>query len=56
MENDDDFVLLDESMEVIEVKNGMCNDEDFDEWEMDEYVRLRELIVGDKITPDQFLL
>ena len=43
-----DFVLLDEDVEVIEVKNGMCNDEDFDEWEMDEYVRLRELIVGDE--------
>ena len=24
------------------------NDEDFDEWKMDEYVRLRELIVGDE--------
>ena len=43
-----DFVLLDESVEVIEVKNGMCNDEVFDEWEMAEYVRLRELIVGDE--------
>ena len=43
-----DFVLLDEDVEVIEVKNGMCNDEDFEEWEMDEYVRLRELIVGDE--------
>ena len=43
-----DFVLLDEDVEVIEVKNGMCNDEDFDEWEMDEYARLRELIVGDE--------
>ena len=43
-----DFVSLDENVEVIEVKNGMCNDEAFDEWEMDEYVRLRELIVGDE--------
>ena len=43
-----DFVLLDEDVEVIEVKNGMCNDEVFDEWEMNEYVRLRELIVGDE--------
>ena len=43
-----DFVLLDEDVEVIEVKNGMCNDEVFDEWEMAEYVRLRELIVGDE--------
>ena len=42
-----DFVSLDENVEGIEVKNGMCNDEDFDEWKMDEYVRLRELIVGD---------
>ena len=48
MKNDEDFVLLDEDVEVIEVKNGMCNDEVFDEWEMDEYVRLRELIVGDE--------
>ena len=48
VKNDDDFLLLDENVEVIEVKNGMCNDEDFDEWEMDEYVRLRELIVGDE--------
>ena len=43
-----DFVLLDEDVEVIEVKNGMCNDTAFDEWEMDEYARLRELIVGDE--------
>ena len=43
-----DFVLLDEDVEVIEMKNGMCNDEVFDEWEMNEYVRLRELIVGDE--------
>ena len=42
-----DFVLLDENVEVIEVKNGVCNDEVFEEWSMDEYVRLRELIVGD---------
>ena len=48
VKNDDDFLLLDESVEVIEVKNGMCNDEAFEEWEMDEYVRLRELIVGDE--------
>ena len=48
VKNDDDFVLLDESVEVIEVKKGVCNDEDFEEWEMNEYVRLRELIVGDE--------
>ena len=48
MENDDDFVLLDEDVEGIEVKNGMCNNEAFDEWSMEEYVRLRELIVGDE--------
>ena len=48
MKNDDDFVLLDESVELIEVKKGVCNDEDFDEWKMEEYVRLRELIVGDE--------
>lgn len=43
-----DFVSLDEDVELIEVKNGMCNDEVFDEWSMEEYVRLRELIVGDE--------
>ena len=48
VKNDDDFLLLDESVELIEVKNGVCNDEDFEEWEMEEYVRLRELIVGDE--------
>ena len=48
VKNDDDFLLLDESVEVIEVKKGVCNDEDFEEWEMNEYVRLRELIVGDE--------
>ena len=48
VKNDDDFVLLDENVEVIEVKNGMCNNEAFDEWNMEEYVRLRELIVGDE--------
>ena len=48
MKNDDDFVLLDEDVEVIEVKKGVCNDEAFEEWNMNEYVRLRELIVGDE--------
>ena len=48
VKNDDDFVLLDEDVEGIEVKNGMCNNEAFEEWEMNEYVRLRELIVGDE--------
>ncbi len=48
VKNDYDFVLLDEDVEGIEVKNGMCNNEAFDEWSMDEYVRLRELIVGDE--------
>ena len=48
VKNDDDFLLLDENVEVIEVKKGVCNDEDFEEWEMEEYVRLRELIVGDE--------
>ena len=50
VKNDDDFVLLDEDVEVIEVievKNGVCNNEAFEDWEMGEYVRLRELIVGD---------
>ncbi len=48
VKNDDDFLLLDEEVEVIEVKNGVCNDEDFEDWEMGEYARLRELIVGDE--------
>ena len=48
VKNDDDFLLLDESVEVIEVKKGVCNDEDFEEWEMNEYAQLRELIVGDE--------
>ena len=43
-----DFVLLGEDVEGIEVKNGMCNNEAFDEWSMEEYVKLRELIVGDE--------
>ena len=43
-----DFLSLDEDVEVIEVKNGMCNNEAFDEWGMEEYARLRELIVGDE--------
>ena len=45
VKNDYDFVLLDEDVEGIEVKNGMCNNEAFDEWYMEEYMRLRELIV-----------
>ena len=51
VKNDDDFVLLDENVEgieVIEVKNGVCNNEAFEDWEMGEYVRLRELIVSDE--------
>ena len=45
---DDDFLALDEDVEVIEVKKGVCNNEAFEEWEMNEYVRLRELIVCDE--------
>ena len=48
VKNDDDFVLLDEDVEVIEVKNGMCNNEAFEYWEMGDYLQLRELIVGDE--------
>ena len=47
VKNDDDFVL-DENVEVIEARNGVCNNEAFNEWSMNEYVRLRELIVGDE--------
>ena len=43
-----DFLSLDEDVKVIEVRNGMCNNKAFDEWSMEEYVRLRELIVGDE--------
>ena len=43
-----DFLALDEDVEVIKVRNGVCNNEAFEEWEMDEYVSLRELIVGDE--------
>ncbi|KAM7455525.1 hypothetical protein BLSTO_03721 [Blastocystis sp. subtype 1] len=45
---DDDFLSLDEDVEVIEARNGVCNNEAFEEWEMNEYVMLRELIVGDE--------
>ena len=48
IKNDDDFVLLDENVEVIEVKKGVCNNEAFEEWDMEEYMRLRELIVGEE--------
>ena len=48
VKNDDDFLLLDENVELIEVKKGVCNDEDFEEWEMNEDARLRELIVCDE--------
>ena len=43
-----DFLSLDEDVQVIEVKNGMCNNKAFEEWDMNEYVKLRELIVGDE--------
>ena len=43
-----DFLSLDEDVEGIEMKNGMCNNEAFDEWSVEEYVQLRELIVGDE--------
>ena len=45
---DDDFLSLDEDVEVIEARNGVCNNEAFEEWEMNEYVMLRKLIVGDE--------
>ena len=48
VKNDDDFVLLDENVELIEVKNGVCNNEAFEYWEMGDYLQLRELIVGDE--------
>ena len=48
MRCNNDFLALDENVEVIKVRNGVCNNEAFEEWEMDEYVRLRELIVGDE--------
>ena len=44
---DDDFLSLDEDVEVIEARNGVCNNEAFEEWEMNEYVMLRKLIGGD---------
>ena len=47
VKSDDDFVL-DENVEWIEVKKGVCNNEAFEEWDMEEYMRLRELIVGDE--------
>ena len=43
-----DFLSLEEDVEVIEVRNGMCSNKAFEEWEMSDYVRLRELIVGDE--------
>ena len=43
-----DFISLDENAEMVEVRNGVCNNEAFDEWQTDEYVKLRELIVGDE--------
>ena len=48
MKCDDDMVLLDQNVIVIVVKNGVCSDEAIEYWEMDEYVQLRELIVGDE--------
>ena len=45
---DDDFISLDDEVEVVEVRNRVCNNEVFDEWEVDEYVKLRELTVGDE--------
>ena len=47
VKNDDDFVL-DENVEWIEVKKGVCNNEAFEYWEMGDYLQLRELIVGDE--------
>ena len=45
---DNDFVTLDENVTCILVNKGICTSEDFDEWEINEYVQLRELIVGDE--------
>ena len=45
---DNDFVSLDENVTYIRVNKGICTSEDFDEWDMSEYVKLRELIVGDE--------
>ena len=45
---DNDFVALDENVACIIVNKGVCNSEYFEEWEMNEYVKLRELIVGDE--------
>ena len=32
-----DFLSLEEDVEVIEVRNGMCNNKAFEEWEMSDY-------------------
>ena len=45
---DDDFMSLDEDVEAIEVRSGVCNNEAFDRWKVYEYEKLRELIVGDE--------
>ena len=45
---DNDFVTLDENVACIIVNKGVCNSEYFEEWEMNEYVKLRELTVGDE--------
>ena len=45
---DKDYLALDEHVEMIRVRNGVCNNEAFEEWDMGEYVQLRELIVGDE--------
>ena len=48
IECDDDYVLLDKNVEVIEVGNGVCCNSHFTQLGLSEFVKLRELVVGDE--------
>ena len=45
--SDEDMIRMDNSIEVIRVSNGACNDPDIEEWSLKCSSRLRELVLCD---------
>ena len=47
VEEEEDMCEADEATEMIVVKDGLCNDDGIDKWDLGECERLVELVVGD---------
>ena len=47
VEEEEDMCEADEATEMIVVRDGLCNDDGIDKWDLSECERLVELVVGD---------